>query len=124
MVRSMKWIRDSLLFHVFLLLAAASVAYASFSTAKQAVALWRESAANQKKIADLAQKKQELEAYLKRLQSPGAIERTAKERLNLKLPGEQVVVVLAQQASGTKQRVERAGTSFWTWLAGLPGRIK
>ncbi|MBI3442547.1 MAG: septum formation initiator family protein [Candidatus Sungbacteria bacterium] len=120
----MKWIRDSMLFHVFLLIVAAAVAYASFYMVKQVVALYRESAANQKKIAELTRKKDELEQYLKRLQTPGAIEQQARERLNLKLPGEQVVVVLAEKASSTQARVEQIGKGFREWLAGWLRKIK
>lgn len=120
----MKWIKDSILFHIFLLIVAIAVAYGSFYLARQALGLYRESMGNRKKIEELRQKKQELEAYLEHLQTPGAVERQAKERFNLKLPGEQVVVVLAQKASSTQQGMEQAGQGFWEWLARWLSKIK
>ena len=48
----------------------------------------------------LTQKKQELEEELRRLEAPGAGERQAKERLNLKLPGEEVTVVISEKKPG------------------------
>lgn len=113
----MKRIRNSILFHIFLLVVAVAVAYGSFSIAKQAYILYRESSANRQKIGELKDKKRELEAYLERLRAPGAIELTAKERLNLKLPGEQVVVVISEKASTTQEQAERTGRKFWEWLA-------
>ncbi len=120
----MKWIKNSLLFHIFLLIVAIAVAYASLYLAKQALALYRESMANQRKIEHLTQRKRELEAYLEHLQTPGAIEQQARERLNLKLPGEQVVVVLTQKAGDMQKQVEQTGQGFWKWLLGWLNRIQ
>lgn len=113
----MKWIKDSILFHIFLLIVSAAIGYGSYRMARQTLAIYRESAVNQKKIEELKQKKQELEAYLDRLQMPGEIEWQAKERLNLKLPGEQVVVVVAQKASSTMEQAKQTGTGVWHRLA-------
>jgi len=113
----MKWIKHSLLFHIFLLVVASAIGYASFPMVKQALALYRESAGNRAKIAELKQKKRELEQYLEYIQSPGAIVEQARERLNLKLSGEQVVVVITQRASSTQERAELTGRKFWEWLA-------
>lgn len=120
----MKWIKDSVLFHIFLLILSAAVGYGSYRLARQAFLVYRESAANQKRIGELTQKKEELQAYLERLQTPGEVERQAKERLNLKLPGEQVVVVVAEKASSTRERVRQARQGLWEWLVGLWNRIK
>lgn len=120
----MKRIRNSLLFNIFLFIVALVVAYGSFYMAKQAVALYRESAGNRKKIEELTRRKQELEAYLEHLQTPGAIEQQAKERFNLKLPGEQVVVVIADKASSTEERARQAGKGFWQWIFGWLAKLK
>lgn len=120
----MKWIKNSLLFHIFLLIVAGAVAYGSFYMVRQALSLYRESMANQRKIEQLTQRKRELEAYLEHLQTPGAIEQQARERLNLKLPGEQVVVVLARKADDMQKQVERAGEGFWKWLFGWLVKMK
>lgn len=120
----MKRLQDSILFNIFLLIVAAGVGYGSFRMAQQAWGVWRESLANRKKIAELAQRKQELTAYLQRLQTPGAIEEQARERMNLKLPGEEVVVVVAEQASTSRQRVEQARAGLWNWLTQWWRRIR
>lgn len=59
----------------------------------QAHAILREEKDSQKRIHELVIKKNELEAALAELQTPEGIEKEAKKRLNLKLPGESVVVV-------------------------------
>jgi hypothetical protein len=53
------------------------------------------------------------------LQTPGEVERQAKERLNLKLPGEQVVVVIAARASSTQEHAKQALGGWWRWLIGF-----
>lgn len=120
----MKWVKDSALFHIFLLILSAAVGYGSYRMARQAWSVYRESAGNRKKIEELKQKKQELQAYLERLQTPGEVERQAKERLNLKLPGEQVIVVVAEKASSTRERIQEAGTGAWHWLTGFWNAIR
>ncbi len=49
------------------------------------------------RIEELQQKKKELEAQLAEMQTKESVERQAKERLNLKKPGEEVVVVVPQK---------------------------
>ena len=120
----MKWIKESLLLNILLFIIAAAVAYGSFYMVKQAVALYRESAENRKKIEELTQRKRELDAYLEHLQTPGAIEQEAKERFNLKIPGEQVVVVIADKASSTQGRIQKSGQGFWQWLAAWLATLK
>ena len=55
---------------------------------------------------ELEQRKRDLEAGLKNSNSPEVVERIAKEKLNLKNPGEEVVVVKteAQSASSSERR--------------------
>ena len=120
----MKWIKDSLLLNLFFLIIAIAVGYGAYRLTGQAVAVYRESMQNRKKIEELTQKKQELQAYLDRLQTPGEIERQAKERLNLKLSGEQVVVVVAPQASSTQEHTEQEVPKGWRrWLMELWDRL-
>ena len=120
---SMKWIKDSVLFHIFLLILAVAVGYGSFRMGRQALQAYRESIVNQKKIAELNKKKEELVSYLKQLQAPGAVEREAKSRLNLKLPGEEVVVVVAGKASSTIGQAEQAGVGVWAWITQIWHKI-
>lgn len=64
----------------------------------------------EKEITELFKKKQELEAYLMELQTRAGIEREAKDRFNLKLPGEEVVVVVPK-AEESKPQPQTA--SLW-----------
>lgn len=68
----------------------------------------KEAKDREEKIIELNQKKAELEAYIAELQSREAIEREAKERLNLKLPGEEVVIVVPE-----KDSPEEAPKNIW-----------
>ena len=76
----------------------------------------REARSNQEKIEELTKKKQELEAYLAELSTDEAIKREAKERLNLKEPGEEVVVVAAEEAGAEKNQ---ENPSFWDRVKNL-----
>ena len=100
-------IKKSAVLNILLVLTAIWVAYSAYNMVSQALSMRQETEDKQKKIALLGRKKEELEAYIAELQSREAIEREAKSRLNLKLPGEEVVVVvpdkdnLEEESSGT-----------------------
>lgn len=64
-----------------------------------------ESEETTKKIDGLKRKKQELEAALAEIQTKEAVEREAKARLNLKKPGEEVVVVVPEKKINAPQPV-------------------
>lgn len=70
------------------------VSWGSYNMVRQALTLRAESRNTGEKVEELLKKKQELEAYIAELEDPRTIEREAKERLNLKLAGEEVVVVV------------------------------
>jgi hypothetical protein len=75
------------------------MAAAGYSTAlmvRQARLVYSQERSTAKKVEELIKKKQELEQYLARLQTREGIEREAKERLNLKKIGEEVVVVVPE----------------------------
>lgn len=72
------------------------VGYHTFILGRQAFGLYHETRTTKEKIAELSQKKEELETYLRELEHRQAIEREAKERFNLKKPGEEVVVVIGE----------------------------
>ena len=65
--------------------------------AYQALSLHSELDSTQKKIEEVTRKKEELEHRIVELQTPEAVEREAKERLNLKKSGENVVVVVPEK---------------------------
>lgn len=94
-------------FYVIILLVAlaAAVGYGAARMVLNSVALRGESRETQKQIEELLARKKELEARIAELQNEEAIRREAKERLNLKLPGENVVVVVPekQEASDAPQ---------------------
>jgi len=87
------YIKNSLGIHLGLLVLIGVVGYGSARLAYQTVSIWREVGTNRKQIEALSRKKLELEQYLARIQTQEAFEREAKARLNMKLPGEKVVVV-------------------------------
>ena len=62
------------------------------------------------KIEQLKAKKRELETALTEIQTKEAVEREAKERLNLKNPGEQVVVIVPEKKDNQS---EEQSMSFW-----------
>lgn len=76
-----------------------------------ALSMRRESEDVNHKITELQQKKAQLEAYLQELQTKEALERRAKERLNLKKPGEEVVVVIPAEKKEESQTP--AKISMW-----------
>lgn len=89
-----QYIKKSLLVNLILLILAVLMGYSAYNMLKQASVLYAESQLSYKVIENLARKKQELEGRIAELRDSRAIEREGKERLNLKLPGEEVVVVV------------------------------
>lgn len=96
-------------FNILLWALAAVLGYAAWGMVRQALVLRKESSASFQKIEELSQRKQELEAALEELKLPSTIEREAKERLNLKKRGEEVVVVVPEE----KESVKVEGKSWW-----------
>lgn len=75
--------------------------------------LARERRALEERVAMLGAEKSRVAEAVRALGAPEAVERLAKERLNLKNPGEEVVVVRPGGSS--------APVSPRTWLSFLPG---
>ena len=92
-----KNLKNSLLFNAGLFLLMLILAYASYGVVRQAIGLKKEASDTSQKITELTGKKQDLEEKIAELQTQQARERTAKERLNLKNPGENVVVVVPSE---------------------------
>jgi cell division protein FtsB len=82
-----------------------------WGVAQKAYALYGERKRLEAELASLQQKKSQLEEGLSRFQSEAYLEREAKSRLNLKKPGEQIVIIVPEE----KQR-EAVITppSFWS----------
>lgn len=103
-------IKNSVVINVILLIAAIWASFSAVVMVSQAFSLHKEAQNDQKKIEELNHKKTELEAYIAELQSREAIEREAKKRLDLKLPGEEVVVVVPEEGSNGPGSTEK---SIW-----------
>lgn len=94
------------------------VGFGTYNMVSRALALRGESKEAEAKIQELLRKKAELEAYALELESRQAIEREAKDRLNLKLPGEEVVVVVPEKQPEIISEPSRADR-FMSFLGGL-----
>ena len=103
-------IKNSIFLNIILLGLAVWAGLGAVKMAVQAFSLHKEAQDDQRKIEELSRKKTELEAYIAELQSREAIEREAKKRLNLKLPGEEVVVVVPEEGSNGPESTEK---SIW-----------
>lgn len=103
-------VKNSLVFNVALLLVVIFVGYGSFKLVREALSLNQEVRSREEKIEELTRKKQELEVYLAELSTDEAVRREAKDRLNLKEPGEEVVVVAREEV----KEEGRPPVNFWT----------
>jgi len=115
-------LKKSILGNVLLLVLAALVGYGTFKMMRQAVIFWAEYKNQEAGVRELTQKKEELERYLSELQTPQAAEREAKDRLNLKKIGEEVVVVVPPEekiSPETKQTVWQKTKSFFAGILGI-----
>lgn len=90
-------IKSSIIFNVVIVALGVFLAVSASRTVRQALLVREEAAKEKEKIEELQKKKTELEAYLLELETKEAIEREAKRELNLKLPGEEVVVVVPEK---------------------------
>ncbi len=111
--------KNSPIVTILLVVFAAVVGYAAYNISRQAFTLGGEAEDARRKIEELTQKKKELEAYLEEIQTRQAAEREAKQRLNLKLPGEEVVVVEEPQISSP----ENQEMGFWGRIRAFLGRF-
>lgn len=85
------------------------VGFSAFDMISQSLGFREEAEDAENKVRELTMKKEELEAYLRELETPEAAEREAKERLNLKKKGEEVVVVVPKE----EKELPPAESGFW-----------
>lgn len=83
----------------------------------RAAEIQKERIALESKVRELEARKADLEASLANIDSPGAIERAAKDKLDLKNPGEEVVVVEPDRATTTGKRPSGFVSFLPGWLA-------
>ena len=105
-------IKDSLSLNILFICLAAAVSIGAVRITRETMALRSEARRGEEKITALTLEKTRLEARIAELETPEAIEREAKEKLNLKKRGETVVVVVPEP-----EHSARNGTvfSFMTW---------
>lgn len=68
----------------------------------------------QNEVAELEQKNEELQSDIAEAQTPEYLERVARERLNLKKPGEEVVAVVIPESQETVSQEQEK--SWWEKL--------
>ncbi len=105
--------------NILLLSAAASVAVGAARMTHSTLALRAEVKMSEKILEEMAAKKQELLRRLAEQDAPETVEYQAKARMNLKNPGEEVVVVVPDEPpapaipqSGLWQRVRNFFSNF------------
>lgn len=108
-------IKNSIAANLVLLLVAFMTAYGALNLARYGWGLRNESREVQKRIEELVKKKQELDRYRAELETKEAAEKRAKERLNLKLPGEKVVVLVSQNSAAGPESFRQASGFFRIW---------
>lgn len=64
-------------------------------------------------LKKLEQEKSELELRISRLEHPAGIEKEAKERFNVKSPGEEVLVILEAPAATSSTAKGSYGAGLW-----------
>ena len=109
----MAYLKASFIINIVLILVVAMISFSAVRIVRNVLMTREQSAEMTQKIEQLKERKQELEATLTELQTKEAAEREAKERLNLKNPGEQVVVVVPEKKDDS---TVPQPTDFWAKL--------
>lgn len=112
-------VKNSIWLNILLLAAAGFFAYHAFFMVRDAVLLKQEERARAEEIDKVLKKKAELEAYLREIETKEAVVREAKERFNLKLPGEKVVVVVPDDVRETEAEAREPTASLWERVKSL-----
>lgn len=112
-------VKNSIWLNILLLAAAGFFAYHAFFMVRDAVLLKQEERARAEEIDKVLKKKAELEAYLREIETKEAVVREAKERFNLKLSGEKVVVVVPDDVRETEAEAREPTASLWERVKSL-----
>lgn len=104
-------ITSSVLFNLFSLILVSFLLWNAVRMGQEAFVLRKERMNLEGEVAALIQKKSMLEARFAELNTRQAVEREAKARLNLKLPGEEVVVVVPQEK---KEQAAEVSKDLWS----------
>lgn len=89
--------KKSFIINIVLLSLAIIISYSATRMVRNAFVMQTQSAEMTKKIEELKEKKEQLTAALAEIQTKEAVEREGKARMNLKKPGEEVVVVVPEK---------------------------
>ena len=112
----MPYFKKSFILNIVFILVAVIASYSAARMVRSAFIMHAQSAEMTKRIEELKAKKQQLEATIAEIQTKEAVEREAKARLNLKNPGEEVVVVVPPKKEDLP--VEKPA-SFWSKFMSL-----
>ena len=99
-------------FLILLALVVIGLGVSATRVGRRAWEIHRERQAIASKIQSLQAEQRRLEAAIEALSSEEAVERQAKEKLNLKQPGEEVVVVVPEHRAATTSR----GIAGWRFF--------
>lgn len=124
-------IKNSLPINIVLFCLTAVIVTGTVRITREAYLLRSEARAGEAKIAALMARKVALEARIAELETPEAIEREAKEKLNLKKRGETVVVVVPDDPAdhdspappGAWASVWGSAISFFSEMLGRAARL-
>lgn len=102
-------IKKSLILNLVFVCVLVGVAYGTYSMVRRTLVVRMERRVTDERVQELLRKKEKLEIQVRELETREVAEREAKERLNLKNPGEEVVVVVPETHSGASVHTERRG---------------
>ena len=111
--------KKQLIINIALIIVAMILSYSAARMVRNVMITREQSAEMTQKIEQLKLKKQELEAELAEIKTKEAVEREAKERLNMKKTGEEVVVVVPEKKD---DEVYAQPKSLWTKIKSFFGR--
>ncbi len=112
-----KKIKSSVALNLTLFLIVLFGGVSTYRTVRDALTVREEKKEAGARIDELVKKKTELEAYLHELETASAAEREAKERLQMKLPGENVVVVVPEKSNN--ENGTATSSSWWSWIKNI-----
>ena len=120
-------IKNSVLLNTLFLCLVVVVAVGAVRITRETTVLRREARKGEEEIVALTARKAELEARITELETPEAIEREAKEKLNLKKRGETVVVVVPENPADQNASVQSGAwgsvLNFFSEMFGRAARL-
>lgn len=106
----------STLLGVLVLIVIGFLVISNWKISQKRAILYSQIEALRKEIQVLEEKKQQLEAQISNLTEKDYLEKEARERFNLKKPGEKVVTILPEENKGSSFQKKRSWWNFLDWL--------